>query len=61
MECSFTLVVLTRNTFGNHMLNLVLHPLLKEVAMCHLICFDEPRVHCRWRSMDFIKDHMFKV
>ena len=60
-ECSFTLVVLTRSTFDNHMLNLLLHPLPKEVTSRHLICLDEPRVACRWRSMEFIKDRMFKV
>ena len=60
-ECSFTLMVLTRSTFGNHMLNLSLHSLPKEVMSCQLICFDEPRVPCRWRSMEFIKDRMFKV
>ena len=60
-ECSFTLVVLTRSTFGNHMLNLSLHPLPKKVTSHQLICFDEPRVPCQWRSMEFIKYHMFKV
>ena len=60
-ECSFTLVVLTRSTFDNHMLNFSLHPLPKEVTSCQLICFDELRVSCRWRSMEFIKDRIFKV
>ena len=61
MKCSFTLRVLTRNIFGNHMVNFGLHPLPKEVTTCQLKCFDEPRVRCRWRIMEFIKDCMFKV
>ena len=60
-ECSFTLVVLTRSIFGNHMLNFSLHPLPKEVTSHRLICFDEPRVPYRWRSMEFIKDCMFNI
>ena len=50
-EFSFTLVVLKRSTFDNHMLNFLLQPLPKEVTSCHLICLDEPRVPCRSRGM----------
>ena len=60
-ECSFTLVVLKRSTFENHMLNFSLHPLPKEVTSHQLIFFYEPRVPYRWISMEFIKDYMFKV
>ena len=60
-ECSFTLVVLTRSTFDNHILNFSLHPLPKEVTSHQLIFFDEPRVPYWRRSMEFLKDHIFKV
>ena len=60
-ECSFTLVALARSTFRNHLLNLSFHSLPKEVTSCPLICFHEPRVPCRWRSMEFIKDCMFNI
>ena len=43
-ECSFTLVALTRSTFGNNLLNLLFHSLPKEVTSCPLISFEEPRV-----------------
>ena len=58
-ECSFTLVVLTRSTFGNHLLNFSFHSLPKEVTSFPLIFFHEPRVPRRWRGMEFIKDCMF--
>ena len=58
---SFTLMELTRSTFGNHELNFSFHSLPKEVTSCHLICFHEPRVPYRWRSMEFIKDCMFNI
>ena len=60
-ECSFTLVALTRSTFGNHLLNFSFHSLPKEVKSFPLICFHEPRVPYRWRSMEFIKDCMFNI
>ena len=60
-ECSFTLVVLTRSKFSNHMLNFSLHPLPKEVTWCQLIYFDEPRVPHRWRSMEFIEDNLLTI
>ena len=60
-ECSFTLVAVTRSTFRNHLLNFSLHSLPKEVTSCPLICFHEPRVPCRWRIVEFIKDCMFNI
>ena len=60
-ECSFTLVALASITFSNHLLNFSFHSLPKEVTSCPLICFHEPRVPCQWKSMEFIKDRMFKI
>ena len=45
-ECSFTLVALAGITFSNHLLNFPFHSLPKEVTLCLLICFEEPRVPC---------------
>ena len=60
-ECSFTLVAQGGRKFDNHLLNFSFHSLPKEVTSCPLICFLEPRVPCRWRSMEFIKDCMFNI
>ena len=60
-ECSFTVVALARSTFGNHLLNFLFQSLPKEVTMCPLIRFEELRVTCLWRSMDFIEDRMIKI
>ena len=60
-ECSFTLVALTCITFNNHLLNFSFHSLPKEITPCLLIHFEESRVPCWWRSMEFIEDHMFKI
>ena len=60
-ECSFTLVALGSITFNNHLLNFPFHSLPKEVTACLLICFEEPIVPCRWRSMQFIEDILVKL
>ena len=60
-DCSFTLVALASITLSNHLLNLPFHSLPKEVMSCPLIHFEEPRVPCYWRSMDFIEDSLVKI
>ena len=55
-ECRFTLVTLECITFDHHMLNFPFHSLPKEVMSFMLRSFEEPRVLCRWRSIEFIKD-----
>ena len=60
-ECSFTLVALVGITFSNHLLNFLFHSLPKEVTSCPLIRFEEPRVPCHWRSMEFIEDNLVKI
>ena len=60
-KCDFTHVVLEGFTFGYHMLNLSFHSLPKEVTLCPLICFHEPRVPCQWRSMEFINYCLFNI
>ena len=60
-ECSFTLVAMVGITFSNHLLNFPFHSLPKEVTSYPLIRFEEPRVPCRWRSMEFIEDSLVKI
>ena len=60
-ECSFTLLALARITFNNHLLNFLFHSLPKEVTSCPLIHFEEPRVPCHWRSMEFIEDILVNI
>ena len=60
-ECSFTLLALESITFSNHLLNFLFHSLPKEVTSRPLICFEEPRVPCHWRSMEFIEDSLVKI
>ena len=60
-ECSFTLVALESITFSNHLFNFPFHSLPKEVTLCPLIRFEEPRVPCRGRSMEFIEDNLVKI
>ena len=60
-ESSFTLVALASITSSNHLLNFPFHSLPKEVTLCSLICFEEPRVPYRWRSMEFIEDNLVKI
>ena len=55
-ECSFTLVTLAGITFNNHLLHFPFHSLPKEVMSCPLIRFEEPRVPCCWRRMEFIEE-----
>ena len=60
-ECSFTLVVLAGITFSNHLLNFPFHSLPKEVTSCPLIRFEEPRVPCHWKRMEFIEDNPVNI
>ena len=60
-ECSFTLVALEGITFRNHLLNLPFHSLPKEVTLCPLIHFEEPKVPYHWRSMEFIENNLVKI
>jgi len=60
-ECHFTLVALVAITFSHHILNFPFHSLPKKVMPCPLISFEEPRVPCRWRSMEFIEDNLLKI
>ena len=53
-ECHFTLVALEGIKFS-------FHSLPKEVTSYPLICFEEPRVPYRWRSMEFIEDILLKI
>ena len=60
-ECRYALVALVGITFSNHLLNLSFHSLPKEVTSCPLIHFEELKVPCQWRIMEFIEDILLKI
>ena len=59
--CHFTLMELEGITFDHHLLNLSFHSLPKEFTSCPLIRFEEPRVPCQWRSMEFIENNIMNI